>query len=136
MNRSALRNCLVNFYVTYKLSLSAILRLGLECPRSQSLQPRMQVDIFLLQRGLESRTTCSQTFLENVSVESYNLSAHATSTQQPLKFNELLINSLLTFYITCQVLKSELCRVISRNRPLKGSTTMYCTCRQTFCRKF
>ena len=51
-------------------------------------------------------------------------------------------NSLLTFYITCQVLKLEFCifhqvvRVISRNRPLKESTTMYCTCRQIFCRKF
>ena len=66
---------LVNFYVTYTLSLLPILRLGLECPRSQSLQPRMQVDIFLLQRGLESRTTCSQTFMQNVSVESYTLSA-------------------------------------------------------------
>ena len=31
----------------------------------------MQVDIFLLRRGLESRTTCSQTFLQNVSVDSY-----------------------------------------------------------------
>ena len=51
-------------------------------------------------------------------------------------------NSLLTFYITFQVLKLEFCkfhqvvRVISRNRPLKESTTVYCTCRQTFCRKF
>ena len=51
-------------------------------------------------------------------------------------------NSLLTFYITCQVLKLEFCilhqvvPVISRNRPLKGSTTTYCTWRQTFCRKF
>ena len=53
-----------------------------------------------------------------------------------------IANSLLTFYITCQVLKWEFCkfhqvvRVISRNRPLKESTTVYCTCRQTFCRKF
>ena len=34
-----------------------------------------KVDIFLLQRGLESRTTCSQTFMQNVSVESYTLRA-------------------------------------------------------------
>ena len=61
---------MVNVYVTYTLSLLAILRLAIEYPRNQSLQPQMQVDIFLLHRGLESRTTCSQTFLQNVSVDS------------------------------------------------------------------
>ena len=56
---------------TYTLSLSAILRLALARLRNQSLQPRMQVGIFLLHRDLESRTTCIQTFLQNVSVDSF-----------------------------------------------------------------
>ena len=65
---------------TYTLSLSAILRLALERLRNQSLQPRMQVDIFLLHHGLESRTTCIQTFLQNVSVDSFLLWVHALNT--------------------------------------------------------
>ena len=77
---------MVNVYVTYTLSLLAILRLAIEYPRNQSLQPQMQVDIFLLHRGLESRTTCSQTFLQNVSVDSYcewmyNLNSTAAEVQ-------------------------------------------------------
>ena len=86
----------------------------------------MQVDIFLLQRGLESRTTCSQAFLQNVSVESYTLSGCTTSTQLPLKFNELLTHCwpFISRY-TGQVLKLELCRVMSRNTPLDARAGKY-----------
>ena len=76
----------------------------------------MQVDIFLLQRGLESRTTCSQTFLQNFSVDSYCEWMHNTTAAEV----QWTANSLLTFYITGQVLKLELCRVMSRNRPIEG----------------
>ena len=78
----------------------------------------MQVDIFLLQRGLESRTTCSQTFLQNVSVDSYSDWMHNFNTTAAEV--QWTANSLLTFYITGQVLKLELCRVMSRNRPIEG----------------
>ena len=68
----------------------------------------MQVDIFLLQRGLESRTTCSQTFLQNVSVDSYSDWMHNFNTTAAEV--QWTANSLLTFYITCQVLTLELCK--------------------------
>ena len=90
-----------------------ILRLPIDCPRSQSLQPQMQVDIFLLQRGLENRTTCSQTFLQIVSVDCYSELMHTFNTTAAEV--QWTANSLLTFYITSQVLKLELCRVMSHN---------------------
>ena len=78
--------------------------MAIERRRSQSLQPRMQVDIFLLHRGLESRTTCSQTFLQNVSVDSYSELMHNFNpTTAEVQWTA---NSLLAFYITCQVLIS------------------------------
>ena len=68
----------------------------------------MQVDIFLLHRGLESRTTCSQTFLQNVSVDSYCEWMHNfNTTAAEVKWTA---NSLLTVYTTCQELKLELCK--------------------------
>ena len=105
--------------------------MAIERRRSQSLQPRMQVDIFPLHRGLESRTTCSQTFLQNVSVDSYSELMHNFNpTTAEVQWTA---NSLLTFYITCQVLKLELCKshqvVVSCHATGHSKEVLQCTVR-------